>query len=557
MTCCGRLCEQGNDRRLGGYFGIAIQLEKRTTSSLQGNLLATLAAGADLTESTDGDPKIKTRAELRQMKVGKSRLLAFTLAWTAILQGSVKAQNIAPAVNQSSATNSYYGSVTAVAPSDEVVQLTLDDAIRLGLENNLALTLNRDQQKTASGRRLQALNPLVPNLTLEGQNGVHQFNLAAEGFRGELIAQIPDLPPGLKINYVPVVTVTDGQVNLNQTLFNLSAIDQYKAAKVGESIAFYNMQSSRGLVVLNVATAYLQALSAGTQLDYARALMKTDEVVLNQSVAEHEAGTAARLDELRARVQYQTQQQTVIADENNYEKYKIALEREIGIPAGQKIQLTDTSPYAELEATSIERARQEAYASRQDYQSMIQQVRQSQLSLGAAKHVRLPTLNFAGFYGVQGVTGEVYHGVFAAQGQLEVPLFHEAKFRGDREAADAQLASLNFQMTDLRQRIDQQLRDSLLDVASQSVLVKVARSNLDLATTELDQSTQRFQAGIDDNLPVVQAQSTLADAQTQYVNTVYQYNQAKLGLARNLGIIDTQYQAYLKSAPPPGKQQAP
>jgi len=188
---------------------------------------------------------------------------------------------------------------------------------------------------------------------------------------------------------------------------------------------------------------------------------------------------------------------------------------------------------------------------------MIQQVRQSQLSLGAAKHVRLPTLNFAGFYGVQGVTGEVYHGVFAAQGQLEVPLFHEAKFRGDREAADAQLASLNFQMTDLRQRIDQQLRDSLLDVASQSVLVKVARSNLDLATTELDQSTQRFQAGIDDNLPVVQAQSTLADAQTQYVNTVYQYNQAKLGLARNLGIIDTQYQAYLKSAPPPGKQQAP
>jgi outer membrane protein TolC len=88
-------------------------------------------------------------------------------------------------------------------------------------------------------------------------------------------------------------------------------------------------------------------------------------------------------------------------------------------------------------------------------------------------------------------------------------------------------------------------------------LVKVARSNLELATTELDQSTQRFSAGIDDNLPVVQAQSTLADAQTQYVNTVYQYNLAKLGLARNLGIIDTQYQAYLKPSAPPGKQQTP
>jgi outer membrane protein TolC len=485
------------------------------------------------------------------MKVGIAGLLASMAALSAIARSPLQAQTIAATTNQSSATNAYYGSVTAVAPSDETMQLPLDDAIRLGLQNNLALTLNRDQQKTASGQRLVALNPLLPNITLEGQNGVHQYNLAAQGFRGGLLSQIPGFPPGEKLDFVPVVTVTQGQANLNQTLFNLSEIDQYRAAKVGESVAFYNMQSSRGLVVLNVVTAYLQALSASAQLDYARALLKTDEVVLNQSVAEREAGTAARLDELRSRVQYQMQQQTVIADENNFEKAKIALEREIGIPAGQKLQLTDTSPYAELEASSIEQARQEAYATRQDYQSMLRQIRESQLSLGAAKHERLPSLSFGGFYGVQGISGGVYHGVFAAQGQLEVPLFHEAKFRGDREAADSQLANLNSQMADLRQKIDQQLRDSLLDVASQSQLVRVARSNLDLATTELDQSTQRFQAGIDDNLPVVQAQSTLAGAQTRYVNTVYQYNQAKVGLARNLGIIDTQYQAYLKGAPPP------
>jgi outer membrane protein TolC len=306
------------------------------------------------------------------------------------------------------------------------------------------------------------------------------------------------------------------------------------------------------LVVLNVATAYLQALSASAQLDYAQSLLKTDEVLLSQVVAEHEAGTVAQLDELRGRVQYQTQQQAVIAQENNFEKAKINLEREIGLPAGQKIQLTDTSPYAELEATSIDRAKQEAYTSRQDYQSMLQQVRQSQLSLGAAKHERLPTLSFSSFYGVQGVSGQIFHGVFATQGELDIPVFREARFRGDRQTASAQLDSLYSQMADLRGRIDQQLRDSLFDVATQAQLVKVARSNLDLATTELDQSSQRFRAGIDDNLPLVQAQSTLADAQTQYVNTVYRYNQAKLGLARNLGIIDTQYQAYLKGAPPQG-----
>ncbi len=483
------------------------------------------------------------------MTIGKSGLLGCVLALTVVASGSLPAQT----GNQSSATSSYYGSVTAVPPVNGVVPLTLDDAIRLGLENNLALTLARDQQKTASGQRLEALNGLLPTITLQGQNGVHQYNLEAEGFRGQLLSQFPVAPtPGETFNFVPTVTVTQGQLNLNLNLLNVSVIDQYRAAKAGESAAFYNMQSSRGLVVLNVGTSYLQTLAASSQLDYARALLKTDEVALNQAVAEHEAGTAAKLDELRARVQYQTQQQTVIAQENSFEKAKIALEREIGMPAGQRIQLTDTSPYAELEATSIEQAKQEAYASRQDYQSMLRQVRQSQLALAAAKHERLPTLTFGGFYGVQGVTGAVYHGVFNAQGELEVPLFREAKFRGDRETANAQLAGLQSQMADLKSKIDQQLRDSLLDVATQAQLVKVARSNLDLATTELDQSDQRFRAGIDDNLPLVEAQSTLSNAQSQYVNTVYQYNQAKLALARSLGIIDIQYQAYLKGAPPPG-----
>jgi outer membrane protein TolC len=491
------------------------------------------------------------------MRIGESGLEGAVFALFLIAASPILAQT----ASQSSATNSYYGSVTAVAPSNETVPLTLDDAIRLGLENNLALTIARDEQKTASGERLKALNALLPNVNVEGQTGLHQYNLQAEGFRGGIISQFPGFNPNTPgLTFVPKVDVTQGQANLDLTLFNLSTLEQYRASKVAESAAFYNMQSSRGLVVLNVATVYLQALSASAQLDYARSLLKTDEVLLNQAIDEHQAGTVARLDELRARVEYQTQQQTVTDDENSFEKAKINLEREIGIPAGQKIQLTDTSPYAELESKSIEDAKREAYASRQDYQSMLQQIRESQLALAAAKHERLPSLSFGGFYGVQGITGSVFHGVFAAQGELDVPLFHEAKFRGDRETADARLNGLYSQMADLKSKIDQQLRDSMLDVTTQAQLVSVARSNLDLATTALDQSTQRYRAGIDDNLPLVQAQSTLADAQSQYVSTVYGYNQAKLTLARSLGIIDTQYQAYLKGAPPPstpGRSPAP
>jgi outer membrane protein TolC len=130
-------------------------------------------------------------------------------------------------------------------------------------------------------------------------------------------------------------------------------------------------------------------------------------------------------------------------------------------------------------------------------------------------------------------------------GTLSVPIFQEAKIRGDRDVADAQLDEIHARIGDLTTKIDQQLRDSMLDLQTAQQTVDVAHSNVQLAATALDQTQQRFRAGITDNLPVAEAESTLADAQTQYVNSVYQLNRARLGLARNLGIIDTQYKAFL------------
>jgi outer membrane protein TolC len=341
------------------------------------------------------------------------------------------------------------------------------------------------------------------------------------------------------------VNVTDAMVNYSQTLFSLANIDRYRAAKQNEVAAYFNKQSSRGLVVLTVGNAYLQTLALGAQVDNAQSLLQADQVLLNQAVAEHQAGTAANLDELRARVQFQTQQQAVISADVNFKKAKIALNREIGLPAEQEIQLTDTEPYADLATMNIDQAKEIAYRSRQDYQGLQAQIRAAQLTRKAAKWERLPTLDFDGNYGVTGVTGGLYHGTFVAAGTLKLPIFQEAKFRGDSGVASANLTNLMQQMASLKEQINRQLRDSLLDVQTATELVRVAQSNVALARKELEQTTDRFQAGVDDNLPVVQAQATLASAESNLINTTSQHNQAKLGLARNLGIVDTQYATYL------------
>ena len=101
-----------------------------------------------------------------------------------------------------------------------------------------------------------------------------------------------------------------------------------------------------------------------------------------------------------------------------------------------------------------------------------------------------------------------------------------------KQASRAQLDAANSQLEDLRGKIDQQVRSALLDVDATAKLVEVSRSNVELATRALSDETDRVNAGVDDNLPLVTAQATLASAQTTLVESLYQYNLSKLALAR-------------------------
>jgi outer membrane protein TolC len=257
------------------------------------------------------------------------------------------------------------------------------------------------------------------------------------------------------------------------------------------------------------------------------------------------AGVAANLDELRAQVQLQAEQQALIAAQNALEKDLILLKREIGIDPGQKIALTDPAPYSDLASQTLEELRAIAYKNRQDYQTLQNQVVEVKAIHAAYRSQRLPSLSFGGYYGVSQVGGAGSHGNFAAQGNLSLPLFREAKLRGDVEVAQAQLDAVHAQLADLRTRIDQQLRSALLDVNATAKLVEVARSNVDLATRALADETDRVNAGVDDNLPLVTAQATLASAESNLVESLYQYSLSKLALARAAGIIESQYRAYL------------
>ena len=460
----------------------------------------------------------------------------------------LEAQN-AQTTNPSSAANPFFGSVTAQPRTDDTIKLSLDDAVRRGFENNLGLRETENDETTVQGQKNEALQDFLPTISVSGGIGYFEHDLAALGFSQSTLKDFTSFfPPGQPIPTFPAVTkntLTQGQINYTQTLFSGPVIAGWKAAGAAQRAAYFAKMSARGEVVQQVATAYLQALAATSQVDNATALAETDRVLYEQARAAHEAGTAANLDELRAKVQLQAQQQAVIAAQNTLDKNLILLKREIGIDPGQNLVLTDPTPYSDLASQTPAEVRAVAYQNRQDYQNLQNQVVEYKAIHSAYRSQRWPTLSFNGNYGTNTVNGEGTHGIFSATGTLSFPLFREASLRGNEDAAAAQLASTNAQLDDLRGRIDEQVRDALLDVDATRKLVEVARSNVDLATRALSDETDRVNAGVDDNLPLVTAQSTLARAQTNLVESLYQYNLSKLQLARSAGILEQQYRVYL------------
>jgi outer membrane protein TolC len=175
---------------------------------------------------------------------------------------------------------------------------------------------------------------------------------------------------------------------------------------------------------------------------------------------------------------------------------------------------------------------------------MVERAKAAEEQRKAATADRLPTLRFDGDYGDIGTTLAHSHGTGDAVGTLSAPLFKEFALRGEAQIAQAQLDVAQAQLSDKNAQVDADIRDALLDIASAQKLVEVTKSSVELANEALSEAQQRYANGVSDNLAVSQAEQSVAQAESQYVASLYRHNVAKLSLARALGAAED-YKNYL------------
>jgi len=121
--------------------------------------------------------------------------------------------------NPTSAANPFYGSVTLQPATEDTLKLSLDEAIGLGLKNNLGLKEAEYGEKLLQGEKNVALQEFLPTILLSGATGVYQHDLAALGFGPSTIAKFGSkVPAGLSL--ITRDDLTTGQVSFSETLFS-------------------------------------------------------------------------------------------------------------------------------------------------------------------------------------------------------------------------------------------------------------------------------------------------------------------------------------------------
>ena len=316
------------------------------------------------------------------------QLVWWVVAFAALIlgsQGTAAGQTAGTSGAITQTQNPFLGSVPTGQATGKMLDLSLSEAFARALKYNLGGIESSQDTRAAHAVRLHNLNALLPDLSARVTGSVQQINLKAAGFNPNI--------PGVSIpTMVGPFSVADARAYLSQEIFNWSDIKNLKSASASERASQYSYSSDRDLIVLTTGNAYLIVISDNATVDSIRAQVKTAQTLYDNDIDLNRHGVIANIDLLRAQVELKTQQQRLIAAQNQLNIDKLTLARVIGLPKGQEFRLTDTVPYVPLETMALNQALTKAYATRPDYLSAKSQVQAAKLALDGAVAENYPWL---------------------------------------------------------------------------------------------------------------------------------------------------------------------
>jgi outer membrane protein TolC len=427
--------------------------------------------------------------------------------------------------------DAFHRGVPVGAATADTLPLSLSDAIKRGLDQNLGVILEQDQVQSKDSDRLRDLSALIPHISAGVRESQQVVNLASFGFTG--FPGIPDV--------IGPFNVFDARVFVSTPIYDASALGDLRQSRANLAAEQHTYQSARETVVLVVGSLYLEAVSDRARVLAAQGQVTTANTLVQLATDQQRSGVVASIDVVRQQVQQASAQSRLIAAQNELEKDKLQLARAIGLPANQQFELTDQVPYAAAPDVTEDAGVELAFAHREDIKAAQARVDAAKAQRASAVGSALPSVHLDADYGAIGTTPSASRQTYTVVGNLRVPIFQGGNLAAKVKDADSTLRDRESELSDLQAGVRYEVTTALLDIKAADAGVKVAQGARALAAQELTEAQDRFRAGVASTIELTQAQDADTAATSQYIAATYQHNLAKAEFARAIGQVEARF----------------
>ena len=429
------------------------------------------------------------------------------------------------------------------AQSEKVLQLTLEESLRYALENNVDAKNAQLETMIAKAQIVERRSSGLPQVS-GSYDITHNVAIPIVFVPNEGGFQQPDidsdvLPLRFGVNYSSALVV-----RLDQMIFDGSYFVGLKAARTYKMLTDFDKEKSDIDVKETIKKAYFSVLVNEQRSILIGANLGRLDTLLKETQALFEAGFSEKIDVSRIKVQ----RNNLITEMDRVKAARDIsiqlLKLQMGLPMEYDIVLSESladlnSPQEINELFAFEGTR------RVEMDQINTNIDLVGLDIKFSQSQYIPNLDFFGQYQRNAAaqsTGLIWEndrwftGAFIGL-RLSIPIFDGLLKSSQIQQKRAQMSQLENQKLFLESNIEVEKFQARTNLENNLQAFKVQQENRELALEVFRMAKIKYDEGVGSNLEVVEADSALKDAETNYFSALYDALIAKVDLEKALGLL--------------------
>ncbi|MEQ8903824.1 TolC family protein [Ekhidna sp.] len=426
--------------------------------------------------------------------------------------------------------------------AQERTSLSLEDCINYALGNNEQLKIKQLDKEIAEAEVRKTISMGLPQANV---NGGLNYNFEPQKSLIDISTFDPSVPEGTE-QEVSFVQKYDGNIGLSvdQLIFDGSYFVGLQAARTYKELSTKEHIKSQIDIVEAVSKAYYNTLIAEEQLELLERNMGRLDTLLDETQEMYNAGFAEKVDVDRIRVNYNNLRVELSKSRQLKDISRKLLKFQMGMDLNQPIELTQNLEEVEINTPAIPSETFD-YGQRIEFSQLQTNRSLAYLDMKNNRVQYLPKIYARLGYGwnTAAPTGSQ---VFESRRWLDngvlgvtasIPIFDGFLKSNKIQQNKLQVKQIENQMSFVKKNIDLEIEQSQISLSSQIEMLEVQKQNMELAQEVYDISKIKYQEGVGSNLEVINADASLKEAQTNYLNALYQAITSQIELKKALGTL--------------------